>query len=184
MKFDNKENECATLVDGRKVWLSRSVAVVNMIIAEVDDRIYVLMVKRGPGCPDEIGKWVMPCGYLDWNETLAECGIRETYEETGLNLNEFGNHKIGYLVRDDYNDGQPWSINSMPTSNKQNVSCYFIKRFMFNSKNDIPTIDSSKLNPQETETCAWLAYDGIHAIWANGGIGFNHFGIIQRYLNK
>jgi len=56
MKFANKENEKITLPDGRTIWLSRSCAVVITVWCFVDDTPYLLIGKRGIGCPDEIGK--------------------------------------------------------------------------------------------------------------------------------
>ena len=32
------------------------------------------------------GAWVFPGGHLEPNETLLECGIRETREEIGINI--------------------------------------------------------------------------------------------------
>lgn len=32
------------------------------------------------------GKWVFPGGYMDRGETVEQCGLRETYEETGLTV--------------------------------------------------------------------------------------------------
>jgi 8-oxo-dGTP pyrophosphatase MutT (NUDIX family) len=42
---------------------------------------HVLFVKRRDN-----GKWVMPSGGLELDETLVECMIRETEEETGLTV--------------------------------------------------------------------------------------------------
>ena len=45
---------------------------------------WVLVSKRGPGCPSNIGKWNVPGGYLDFNESLEDCARRECWEETGV----------------------------------------------------------------------------------------------------
>jgi len=85
---------------GKKYWISRSVAV-SVAIYGIDDsgNYWFLSEKRGPGCPDNVGKWTFPCGYLDFDETLKEGAAREIYEETGLRINtrflEF------YGIRDD-----------------------------------------------------------------------------------
>ena len=72
---------------GREHWISRSIAAVVCIIAK--DRFgdeYVLAVQRGKGTPDPeyVGKYCMPCGYLDYDETIAQAAQREVKEETGL----------------------------------------------------------------------------------------------------
>ena len=72
----------------RILWDSRSMAVTIIPIAKTSDGQYEFLVeKRGPGCPDNIGKYVMPCGYLNRGESLREAGAREMYEETGLKIN-------------------------------------------------------------------------------------------------
>ena len=69
-------------------WFSRSVAVVAITILKENDQIYALASQRGTGTPDKelIGKWNLTCGYLDFDETGAEGAIRETYEETGVDV--------------------------------------------------------------------------------------------------
>ena len=47
---------------------------------------YVLLIKRGnepyKGC------WALPGGFLDMNETLQHCAVRELSEETGIELSK------------------------------------------------------------------------------------------------
>jgi len=42
----------------------------------------VLLIKRAR--PPFQERWALPGGFLDMDETLEECVVRETYEETGL----------------------------------------------------------------------------------------------------
>jgi ADP-ribose pyrophosphatase YjhB (NUDIX family) len=72
---------------GREHWISRSIAAVVCIIAkDKSGDEYVLAVQRGKGTPDPeyVGKYRMPCGYLDYDETVAQAAQREVKEETGL----------------------------------------------------------------------------------------------------
>ena len=65
-------------------WKSRSVAVAVFIECEGK----FILEKRGPGCPDNIGKWCCPCGYLNWDETLDDAAKREVYEEIGVHIDD------------------------------------------------------------------------------------------------
>ncbi len=42
----------------------------------------VALIRRG--VEPAIGKWSWPCGYVELDETVPECAVRETREETGL----------------------------------------------------------------------------------------------------
>lgn len=72
--------------EGKTLWYSRSMACTIYVFARdmKTHMWYVLMNKRGPGCPTNIGKWNVPGGYLDFDEDLRSCALRETFEETGL----------------------------------------------------------------------------------------------------
>ena len=99
----------------KSYWISRSVAVTGLIAAEgKDGEVYFLLERRGPGCPDNIGKLCSICGYLDWDETLEEAIVRETYEETGYKFDVSSD-----LI-------EQWKIKSDPNENHQNVVVRFI----------------------------------------------------------
>jgi 8-oxo-dGTP diphosphatase len=42
----------------------------------------ILLVKRK--FPPRVGAWTVPAGFLEYNESPAECAVREVHEETGL----------------------------------------------------------------------------------------------------
>jgi 8-oxo-dGTP pyrophosphatase MutT (NUDIX family) len=112
-----KENFQVTSVeDGKKYWISRSVAVVGLLEVWVetpeDDACYVLAVKRGDGIDDEKNKWCIPCGYLDWSETIEDAVVREVYEETG--------------IKTEKEDWRLMRVNSDPYSNRQNISFLYV----------------------------------------------------------
>ena len=117
-KFKNRENERVTLPDGRVVFLSRSAAVVGCILCVNNDNISVLMVERGDKV-DNSGKWCMPCGYLDWDESLKEAVLRELFEETGLTIDQLSG-KMLFSALDN-----PYHVQSDPTSHRQNISHHF-----------------------------------------------------------
>lgn len=126
MKFKNKPSECLDLANGEKIWKSRSVAVVGHVFCKVpDEELSILMVKRGRGSADNIGKWCLPCGYLDWNETGHDAITREIWEETGVNVIQAAKDaiKVNYNGIKDVN---PWKVNTDPDDDVlQNISLHY-----------------------------------------------------------
>lgn len=119
-KFSNRENERVQLSDGRVIFIARSTAVVACVLCQHEDDLHVLMVERGHKV-DNSGKWCMPCGYLDWDETLNAAVKREVWEETGLDLDEFIQKGRAIYSRIE----QPYHVGSSPLSNRQNISHHF-----------------------------------------------------------
>lgn len=155
--FKNKPN--------KNVWISRSIATVGLNFFICNNDIYVLVVKRSKSMEDEPDKMCLPCGYLDWDETLFDCYVREVYEETSLYLPDYEKFLI--------NDNKKFlKINDSLSNNRQNISIYFISIL----KDDkLPDITSFKSN--ETEFVKWLNIKNINKIeysWA-----FNHDNIIK-----
>ena len=149
MLFENRENELVKTVDGREFFISRSVAVVPYIIVTIDTEFYFLMVKRGPGCPNEIGKWCLPCGYLDWDETSYEACLRETYEETKFDATP-------YLSK------QPWFVNTNIANTNQNVTIHHCGVVSGEKAlTELPALDKTNLPNQECEDIKWFKYSDI-----------------------
>lgn len=72
--------------EGKTYWISRAICVVGFIFC-YDDGLRILANKRGKGTPDFQGYWNVPCGYLDFDETISEACCREIAEETNLIVN-------------------------------------------------------------------------------------------------
>lgn len=82
---------------GETLWSGRYCAVTGIVYCKVNfphfkDNdvcdVYVLIEKRGKNTPDFQGKWCLPCGFLEANESGVEGVSRETFEETGIKINE------------------------------------------------------------------------------------------------
>lgn len=134
----SRKNFQVTTTYGKKYWISRSVAVhgIILLVNKKTSQSYLLVVKRGPACPDEIGKWSNVCGYLDWDETLLDAIKREIYEETGLNLDDLRTLDIKQIGIDDNINGE--------NSVKQNIT---IKYQITLDWNEIkPKLDSGEIN--------------------------------------
>lgn len=108
-----KENWIVTAQeDGKQYWISRAMAVcVIVVTANPDDgKYYFLVEKRGPGCPDFVGAYCNPCGYLNWDETLAEACTRELYEETGLDFRGLEQLMMLWKIKDDPKDNSRQNV--------------------------------------------------------------------------
>lgn len=94
-------NNFPVIVDGKEYWISRSVAVGAYIFALIDGKICILANKRGPGLPNNVGKWSVVSGFLDFNETILKSLYREVWEETNINLDEHDCEPIKLMEIDD-----------------------------------------------------------------------------------
>ena len=106
------------------------------IVAEVyvkkDNKI--LMVQENK---DGIkGKWNMPAGKLEDNESIIECAIRETKEETNINISIKG------LI----------SIQQISSLNNQLIILYFLGEFISGE---------IKFNGKEISNVKWMSEEEI-----------------------
>jgi ADP-ribose pyrophosphatase YjhB (NUDIX family) len=82
--FNNVPNKSYQTTCGKTIWASRSVCVcIKVILRDINDKPFSLITKRGKAVSNE-GKWCLPCGFIDFNETIVEAAQRELYEETGI----------------------------------------------------------------------------------------------------
>lgn len=156
-------NNFKVIIGTKEYWVSRSMAVV--VFASHMDEYYnrfILAVKRGIGTPDYQGCWCAPCGYLDYNETLEDAAVRETFEETGLKLNK-NNLKIFY-------------IDSAISDHKQNVTIRF--QYYLNNIEDL-NLTNEYSEKNEVEEIKFINVKELNKYkWA-----FNHDKIITKYYS-
>lgn len=105
-------NNRKVIVDGKEEWICRATTVVIFIYRIINNQVQVLIEKRGQGAGSNPGKYCVPCGYLDYDETLKEAAVREVHEETGMEI-EKGKLDFRY-------------INSDPEGTKQNLSVHYV----------------------------------------------------------
>lgn len=70
--------------NGKEYWISRSVASCVVVSTTHCNETYYLVVKRGAKVDVHPNQYCFAGGYLDYDETCAECACRELQEETGL----------------------------------------------------------------------------------------------------
>lgn len=90
--FDNVENECVEK-DGKQYWISRAMA--TCIVVRSADKERVLITQRAEKM-NHGGKWCLPCGYVDWNETIYEAASRELFEEVGIYVKPAVFENVGF----------------------------------------------------------------------------------------
>lgn len=167
-KFKNIPNQ-SYRIDDKIFWDSRSVAVNCFIFVKYNDNNYVLIEQRGLGAADNIGKWVSPCGYLDFQETGTEAVTREVWEETGFDLDSIKNLIVSFL-------DQPWFVNTNPSANRQNVSLRY--GIYFESDTLLPLTDKYS-EPNEIIDLKWVKIEDI----GQYDFAYNHDKIILEFEN-
>lgn len=149
-------NNFPVYVDGQEYWVSRSIAVVSYVYTIKDGVAMVLINKRGHGLPNNVGKWNAPSGFLDYDETLKECGIRETYEETGV--------RIKHLTLEKIDDD--------PSRARQNVLVRFSSYVRYQEPN------TDHCEPDEVEEVKWVPLSEVcNYDWTSEG----HVGRLVEY---
>lgn len=150
---------------GLEYWISRSVAVLGIVIGQdIYGNKYILAEQRGIGTPDPeyVGKWCMPCGYLDFDETCKQAIAREVVEETGINIPSESFELI--------------EINDIPSSDKrQNITF----RFKTELKGYISDYELTNRFSETNEVMGikWIDLREVNNYkWA-----FNHEKIIKKY---
>lgn len=148
-------------INGKEWWISRSIAVTGCILTLLNNRWCVLVNKRGKGAPDFQGMWNMPCGYLDFDETIPEAVIREVYEETGVKVDP------DFL--------RFWKFNDLPSQNRQNVSFIYYAIIDAQPSSISVSINNDRGGEEgEVDAVGWIPLDSIDKYqWA-----FNHDKII------
>lgn len=121
-------------------WYSRSVATAMFLFARnKKGRWCVLANKRGPGCPDFVGRWCVSCGYVEFDdESMAHRACIETFEETGIVLSP--------------NDLKLVDIEDSPSANRQNITFRYIKVCGKVFPKWIPNLIQKWLDPDSMKT--------------------------------
>ena len=156
------QNEKFQTVCGREIWKSRNVATCVCVIRTSPSdtsKIQVLAVKRGKEVSHS-GLWCLPCGYLDYDETIKEGAARELMEEANLTVSP---EKLEF-----------YQIDSCPKKNLQNVTVHFY----FYTEEDVESYEPKDLG--EVEEIIWVDVDKAQEIeWA-----FDHLDRISGLVNN
>ena len=187
-KFNNKPNDHVfygfdSQHSGVKIrqdyWISRSIATVGvvLIIPLVGD-LHVLITQRSNKMRDEKNKYCLPCGYVDWQETIFESMIREVYEETSLYLPDYKD----LLITN--NDEKPIEIRDNPSNHRQNVSFIYLSVYDFHMNNThcFP-IEIEKYSNNETKLVQWISIPDFYGKYDKKlNWAFNHNETIKKAI--
>jgi len=114
----------------------------------------VLLIKRKQGTRQS-GSWALPGGYLNWNESLEDCVLREIKEETGIKgevIRLFGVYSHPQRDKDNY----------------QNVTAVYIVK---------PLSDDLIVDKKEIEKADWFESKSLPKL-----IAFDHRKIIKEFF--
>ena len=148
--------------DGKTYWYSRAIVCVSAVFCKDKNlNTYVLANQRGTATDKEVGKWNLPVGFLDFNETCAQCASREIFEETGVkvdskklklkNINskpDSGSQDVGFR----YYTVLPGTIDNYPLSTKNM------------EKNEVVVAKWINIEELDNYTWAWNHRDLIEEI--------------------
>lgn len=170
IRFHNRPNPEHRIGD-KIVWESRSAAIVAVIAAQYDDDVYVLMEKRSSKM-DQPGKWCLPCGYLDWDESGWDAMIREVYEETSLYIPDYlSTNLISKLEKCQ----EPFFVNTNPKENRQNVALSYGLYFDFSE--GLP-MEPVLFKNDEVDKVKWVKVQDLE----NYDIAFDHDKRVKMFM--
>ena len=155
--------------DGKIYWYSRSIAVATFVFCKNEEGEWcILMNKRGKSLEKSPGKWNCCSGFLDFDEDVIGCAIRETYEETGLVLNprllNYHNH------------------NSKPDTDRQTVTFFYYAILPGTIDKYTDFLTNEHCEPDEVDEIDWIPLSMI--ITSDMDIAFNHDMHILDIYNK
>ena len=138
--------------DGKTYWYSRAIVCVSAVFCrDKNYNTYVLANQRGTATDKEVGKWNLPVGFLDFNETCAQCAAREVFEETG--------------VRVDASKLKLKNINSKPDGGSQDVGFRYLTTLSVTI--DQYPISTKNMEKNEVVVAKWINLEEIdNYTWA------------------
>lgn len=151
---------------GKDFWYSRACTVTLFVFTKNSDGEWcVLANKRGDKVPDFKGRWNIPCGYIDFDESGEEAAQRECYEETNVFI--------------PLESVKFYSAYTNPSANKQNISLHYVSIFNEDLTNAFNLSDEHSEDGEVSEI-QWIPISKINEYnWA-----FGHDVLVNRLLEQ
>jgi len=169
--FKSRENK-VHIVDGREVWEHRGNAVGAVILGIYKDNVFVLGEKRSQNMPDGKGLWVVPSGYMNYDEDGWDAMRRECWEETGFDVNKYKRYFD--------NDKEPFYTHTKPTENRQNIVIWYCIIYDFSGR-DLPR-EVETYKDKEIDKVEWIPIEKVFT--SNYKWAFGHDERIERAVMK
>lgn len=128
---------------------------VTVDVIVVNDKNEILLVKRADNLTNG-GKYAIPGGFVDRDETINEAGVREVLEETGYNVGSL----LLFRVIDNPN---------RPQEDRQNIAFIYIAKIK----------GGEKMLNNEVSEINWFNLTGLPN---KDQFAFDHYEIIQLYI--
>lgn len=173
--FKNRKNYGPIQGPDREYWLGRSTAVVALIVGYSNWSPYILISQRGSEAYDNVGKWCMPCGYLDWDESASDAAKREAWEEVGVDVDNILACK--HILSNNFN--QPWHVKTEPSENRQNISLVYGLKFA-NFEDIHPIANNVGDTKNEVSQALWVPYCELEKY----DFVYGHDVLIKKYIEE
>lgn len=121
----------------------------------INDKNEILIVKRAEHLTNG-GKYSLPGGFVDRDETIRDAGVREVLEETGYNV------ELSSLLRVADNPDRP-------QEDRQNIAFFYVAS----------VINGNKVLNNEVSEISWFS---LNKLPDKNLFGFDHYQTIQLYL--
>ncbi len=171
MKFKSTPNSCIQ-VDGKEIWISRSVTVLPVLFFVSQGVRYVPLGQRGKDLPDGVGQWGLPGGYLDYDETATQAVYREVWEELGLDI-----PKLIEEFRFEGDLTHPYEVYSTPLR-RQNVTLKYALMFHLGDA-ELPRLDP-QVSKGEVVEAKWFEVESAIAM----ELAFKHNEVMANCLQR
>lgn len=155
-------------------FISRAPAVAGLVFAITKKGTKVLIGKRSKTMRDSPGTLGIPCGYMNWDETLHEGMMREVYEETSFYMPDYEEQLVFN------NDKHPFMMKDKPTEPHQNITAVFISVFNFEDDDDGFMDDINNFTCKESEWTNWLSVSDFFETHHKHSWAFNHDDTIKK----
>lgn len=144
------EKNFAFIHNGKEYWYSRSIVCSIFVYVKYKGDWYIAVSQRGDNQTSP-RTWNVPGGFLDHNETLDECALRELFEEVGIHI---------------YKDPTLYKISENRGGKQHVIFSWYLN---LGEVNELPELTQEHNEPGETLAVEWMKVGDEHTRhWISG----------------